>query len=71
MKVGNLNQEETNQLHNLLDKACILWQYYEKEHVDSDMSNKEWEQFVSINKEVFSDGCMSVLMNDLDYEEIK
>ena len=42
MKVGNLNQKETNQLHNLLDKACILWQYYEKEHVDENMSDEEW-----------------------------
>lgn len=71
MKVGNLNQEETNQLHNLLDKACILWQYYEKEHVDSDMSNEEWKKFVKINDNAFSDGCMSVLMNDLNYEEKK
>ena len=40
MQVGNLNQEETNQLHDLLGKACILWQYYEKEHVDEKMSDE-------------------------------
>ena len=61
MKVGNLNQKETNQLHNLLDKACILWQYYEKEHVDENMSYEEWKDFVQVKYDDFSNGCCEVL----------
>ena len=55
------NQKETNQLHNLLDKACILWQYYEKEHVDENMSDEEWKDFVQEKYDDFSNGCCEVL----------
>ena len=41
MRVGYLTEKETKQLHTLLDKACVLHSYYDKHHVDEDMSNKE------------------------------
>lgn len=70
MRVGYLTEKETNQLHALLDKACVLHSYYDKHHVDEDMSNKEWEAFVKKNNNAFSDGCLEVVMNDLEYLDV-
>ena len=48
-----LNEKELNQLHDLLDKACVLWQYYDKEHVDENMSDKEWKDYVAERQDAF------------------
>ena len=61
MIVGNLNEKELNQLHDLLDKACVLWQYYDKEHVDENMSDKEWKEFVDEKELAFADACSEAL----------
>lgn len=56
-----LNEKELNQLHDLLDKACVLWQYYDKEHVDENMSDKEWKDYVSERQDAFSIACENTL----------
>ena len=58
-----LNPKEEQQLHYLLDKACILWQYYDKEHVDYDesMSDDEWESFVREKQDAFASACEMAL----------
>ena len=56
-----LNEKELNQLHDLLDKACVLWQYYDKEHVDESMSNKEWENYVKEKQDTFAIACEDTL----------
>ena len=56
-----LNEKELNQLHDLLDKACVLWQYYDKEHVDENMSDKEWKDYVAERQDAFSIACGNTL----------
>tara|TARA_Y100001938_G_C8088024_1_gene433277 strand:+ start:2419 stop:2613 length:195 start_codon:yes stop_codon:yes gene_type:complete len=58
-----LTEKELTQLHELLDKACVLWQYYEKEHVDinDEMSDDEWESFVDEKQDAFAIACESAL----------
>ena len=52
-----LNEKELNQLHDLLDKACVLWQYYDKEHVDENMSDKAWKDYDAERQDAFSNAC--------------
>jgi hypothetical protein len=65
MKVGNLNEKETQQFYDLINKAVILCQWYEKEHVDEDMTDEEWEEFVNEKELAFADACGDAL------EEVK
>jgi hypothetical protein len=65
MKVGNLNEKETQQFYDLINKGVILCQWYEKEHVDEDMTDEEWEEFVNEKELAFADACGDAL------EEVK
>lgn len=61
MKVGKLNEKETQQFYDLINKGVILCQWYEKEHVDENMSDEEWEEFVDEKQDAFADACGDAL----------
>lgn len=61
MIVGNLNEKETQQFYDLINKGVILCQWYEKEHVDENMSDKEWQEFVDEKKDAFAISCENAL----------
>lgn len=61
MAVGNLNEKETQQFYDLINKGVILCQWYEKEHVDENMSDEEWQEFVNEKELAFADACEDAL----------
>ena len=66
-----LTNKEQKQLITLLEKANVIWQYYEKEHIADDLSNKEWEEFVALYQDNFCEGAYFVvddLLGDYRYE---
>lgn len=65
MAVGNLNEKETQQFYDLINKGVILCQWYEKEHVDENMTDEEWKKFVDEKELAFADACEGAL------EEVK
>ena len=65
MAVGNLNEKETQQFYDLINKGVILCQWYEKENVDENMTDEEWKEFVNEKELAFADACEDAL------EEVK
>jgi|TARA_R100000081_G_C4787077_1_gene155254 hypothetical protein len=61
MAVGNLNEKETQQFYDLINKGVILCQWYGKEHVDEKMSDEEWQEFVDEKELAFADACSEAL----------
>ena len=57
----SLTETEQKQLWHLLDKANVIWQYYEKENIANDLSDKEWEEFVSLYQDNFCEGAYFVV----------
>ena len=62
----SLTNKEQEQLITLLEKANVIWQYYEKEHIADDLSDKEWKEFVALHQDNFSDGAFYVADELLD-----
>tara|TARA_R100001015_G_C4498855_1_gene74035 strand:+ start:66 stop:263 length:198 start_codon:yes stop_codon:yes gene_type:complete len=61
MKIGKLNKKETQQFFDLINKGVVLCQWFEKEHVDEDMSDEEWQEFVDEKELAFANACTEAL----------
>tara|TARA_Y100001972_G_C7465350_1_gene237273 strand:+ start:283 stop:495 length:213 start_codon:yes stop_codon:yes gene_type:complete len=59
--IGKLTREETSKFYELLDKAQILCQYFEKEHVDENMSDDDWKQYLIDKEMTFANKCSEML----------
>ena len=56
MKSNKLTDKEYDTLWRLLEKANVLWQYYEKEHIAEDFTDEQWNKFLEDYQDGFSDG---------------
>jgi len=57
----SLTNKEQEQLITLLEKANVIWQYYEKEHIADDLSHEEWKEFVALYQDNFCEGAYFVV----------
>lgn len=65
----SLTDKEHTQLITLLGKANVIWQFYEKEHIADDLSDKEWKEFVALYQDNFCEGAYYVVDDLLgDYQ---
>jgi len=65
----SLTNKEQQQLWDLLEKANVIWQYYEKENIAKELSDKEWDEFVALNQDNFCEGAYFVIDDLLgDYQ---
>lgn len=65
----NLTIKEEKQLKFLIRKANVIWQYYEKNAIAKELSDKEWDEFVSLNQDNFCEGAYFVIDDLLgDYQ---
>ena len=55
MKNNGLTDKEYDTLWRLLEKANVLWQYYEKEHIAEDFTDEQWNKFLEKYEDGFSD----------------
>ena len=56
MKSNKLTDKEYDTLWRLLEKAGVLWQYFEKEHIAEDLTGEQWIKFLEDYQDGFSDG---------------
>ncbi len=56
MKSNKLTDKEYDTLWRLLEKAGVLWQYFEKEHIAEDLTDEQWNKFLEDYQDGFSDG---------------
>tara|TARA_R100000152_G_C6656969_1_gene96941 strand:+ start:400 stop:630 length:231 start_codon:yes stop_codon:yes gene_type:complete len=56
MKSNGLTDKEYDTLWRLLEKAGVLWQYFEKEHIAEDLTDEQWNKFLEDYQDGFSDG---------------
>ena len=56
MKSNKLTDKEYDTLWRLLEKADVLWQYFEKEHIAEDLTDDQWNKFLEDYQDGFSDG---------------
>ena len=56
MKSNKLTDKEYDTLWKLLEKAGVLWQYFEKEHIAEDLTDEQWNKFLEDYQDGFSDG---------------
>ncbi len=56
MKSNKLTDKEYDTLWRLLEKADVLWQYFEKEHIAEDLTDEQWNKFLEDYQDGFSDG---------------
>ena len=56
-----LTKKEHKQLRDLLEKANVIWQIYQKEHIADDLSHEEWEEFVALYQDNFCEGAYFVV----------
>ena len=56
MKSNKLTDKEYDTLWRLLEKAGVLWQYFEKEHIAEDLTDEQWNKFLVDYQDGFSDG---------------
>jgi len=52
----SLTEKEQKQLWYLLEKANVLWQYFEKQHIAEDLTDKQWEKFIEEYQDGFANG---------------
>lgn len=62
MKGNNLTDKEYDILWELLEKANVLWQYYEKDHIAQDLTDEQWNKFLIDCQDGFSDGTYETAM---------
>ena len=55
MKNNGLTDKEYDTLWRLLEKANVLWQYYEKEHIAEDFTDEQWNKFLEDKQDGFAD----------------
>tara|TARA_Y100000004_G_scaffold5877_1_gene6826 strand:- start:902 stop:1162 length:261 start_codon:yes stop_codon:yes gene_type:complete len=55
MKSNGLTDKEYDTLWRLLEKANVLWQYYEKEHIAEDFTDEQWNKFLEDYQDGFAD----------------
>tara|TARA_Y100000033_G_C2701081_1_gene88628 strand:- start:125 stop:391 length:267 start_codon:yes stop_codon:yes gene_type:complete len=55
MKSNKLTDKEYDTLWRLLEKANVLWQYYEKEHIAEDFTDEQWNKFLEDKQDGFAD----------------
>tara|TARA_A100001391_G_scaffold116242_1_gene78710 strand:+ start:956 stop:1216 length:261 start_codon:yes stop_codon:yes gene_type:complete len=55
MKSNGLTDKEYDTLWRLLEKANVLWQYYEKEHIAEDFTDEQWNKFLEDKQDGFAD----------------
>ena len=55
MKSNGLTDKEYDTLWRLLEKANVLWQYYEKEHIAEDFTDQQWNKFLEDKQDGFAD----------------
>ena len=56
MKSNKLTDKEYDTLWRLLEKADVLWQYFEKEYIAEDLTDEQWNKFLEDYQDGFSDG---------------
>ena len=56
MKSNKLTDKEYDTLWRLLEKADVLWQQFEKEHIAEDLTDEQWNKFLEDYQDGFSDG---------------
>jgi hypothetical protein len=61
----SLNVKEEQQLRDLLKKANVIWQYYEKENIAEHLTDEQWSKFVSTKQDNFCEGACYVVMDIL------
>ena len=61
LTIGLLTEEESKQFTDLINKGVFLCQWYEKEHVDENMTDEEWQEFVDEKELAFADACEDAL----------
>lgn len=49
------------------DTSKVLWQVIEKEHVDSELSNIKWENFIDVKENNFAELTSEVAQELYDY----
>lgn len=62
----SLTNKEHEQLRTLIEKANILWQYYEKDDLAQDLTDKQWNEFIGLYQDNFCDGAFYVADELLD-----
>ena len=62
MKSNNLTDKEYDTLWRLLEKANVLWQYYEKEHIAEDFTDEQWNKFLEDKQDGFADSVYETAM---------
>tara|TARA_B100001939_G_scaffold124368_1_gene107856 strand:+ start:909 stop:1160 length:252 start_codon:yes stop_codon:yes gene_type:complete len=62
MKSNKLTDKEYDTLWRLLEKAGVLWQYFEKEHIAEDLTDEQWNKFLEDYQDGFSDGVYETAM---------
>ena len=55
MDSNKLTDKEYDTLLRLLEKANVLWQYYEKEHIAEDFTDEQWNKFLKDKQDGFAD----------------
>ena len=62
MKSNKLTDKEYDTLWRLLEKADVLWQYFEKEHIAEDFTDEQWNKFIEDKQDGFSDSVYETAM---------
>ena len=62
MKSNKLTDKEYDTLWRLLEKADVLWQYFEKEHIAEDLTDEQWNKFIEDKQDGFSDSVYETAM---------
>ena len=51
------------------DASKVLWQIIEKKHVNDELSNKKWEEFINVKQDNFSEITSETAQELYDYFE--
>jgi len=72
MKGNNLTDKEYDTLWELLERANVLWQYFEKDHIAQDLTDEQWNKFLADKQDGFADSVYETAMicvSDFEMEE--
>ena len=62
MKSNKLTDKEYDTLWRLLEKANVLWQYFEKDHIAEELTDEQWNKFLVDYQDGFADGVVETAM---------
>ena len=62
MKGNNLTDKEYDTLWELLERANVLWQYFEKDHIAQDLTDEQWNKFLADKQDGFAEGVYETAM---------